>query len=187
MSQWVCPPAPSTIAKSHFCGFLRKNCNVFSDLLNIISETQHSELNDLQHSQAQALATLGYKGLDNSIDLCTFLSILLTVHHYYAPQIAFAYEPFSHNPVIVTLGLIVPTSLLSCSSPQRFSLMERLKLLQAFGRLRWRSPSVLSPLLEKLVQKAAQRCNIRSREGWNAVPQLHRSPLGSVLMVQHCR
>ena len=59
--------------------------------------------------------------------------------------------------------------------------MERLKLLQAFGRLRWRSPSVLSPLLEKLARKTAQRCNIRSGEGWNEVPHLHRSPLGSVL------
>ena len=61
--------------------------------------------------------------------------------------------------------------------------MERLKLLQAFGRLRWRSPSVLSPLLEKLVQKVAQHCNIRSRKDWNAVPQLHRTPFGSILMV----
>ncbi|CAJ1412533.1 unnamed protein product [Effrenium voratum] len=33
---------------------------------------------------------------------------------------------------------------------QQFSLEQRLKLLQAFGRLRWRLPEVLTPLLESL-------------------------------------
>ncbi|CAK9023306.1 unnamed protein product [Durusdinium trenchii] len=62
----------------------------------------------------------------------------------------------------------------------RFPVEDRLRLLQAFGRLRWRSPAVLSPLLESFSASVLDGLGVESLGG------IIYEPLGDMVLVFTC-